>query len=247
MTQQNQSNKNLDLDHFCLLNGLEVISDRDQIHQIAKVLRLKPEDTIIGIWQEKEFLLKIIEICTQSIKLETIEELESSHKELNYYLRVLIPLLKGEKTEWVLQKCTELGVYEFQFVDLERSLKQSINWEHKLQRWQKIVTEAVEQSERVKIPIIKKPINLQDFTIQDNELGIAFIERISDNPTPSLNTQNYKQISLLFGPEGGFTEQEKLLIKQKGFQTISLGARILRAETAIVVGSGLLSCPKEII
>jgi 16S rRNA U1498 N3-methylase RsmE len=78
MTQHNHSNKNLDLDHFCLLNGLDTISDREQIYQIAKVLRLKTEDTIIGIWQEKEFLLKISEITTQSIKLEIIEELESS-------------------------------------------------------------------------------------------------------------------------------------------------------------------------
>ncbi|MDJ0625453.1 MAG: RsmE family RNA methyltransferase [Candidatus Caenarcaniphilales bacterium] len=229
---------------FVLLNGLTEIVDPDQIKQITKVFRLKIGDQIIGICEEKQFLFELSSISRDLISLKNIEEIiPEQSPENNFHLKLLIPLLKNDKTELVLQKCTELGANEFQFIEFDHSVKSANNLSHKLERWQKIILEAVEQSERLKIPFInEKTIKVQDIQLASNETGIVFLERLQNNqksfnenhlnPIPKENTT----LSLIFGPEGGFSEREKNLLIQKGFYAKSLGNRILRSETAIVVG-----------
>jgi len=233
------------------LDGVEEIHSAEQVHQITRVLRLSEGDNIIGIHDQQEFLLTIAEIKSSKITLQTVKKLEPKGTELQFDLKVYIPLLKGEKNEWVLQKCTELGVTEFQFVEFNHSVKQNINWTHKLERWKKIITEAVEQSERVKLPIIKEIIPLSQVSLKENELGISLVERFNEtadakgaSPRADLlfaSNSNINCLSLIFGPEGGFSEAEKIILNQIGFQPKSLGKRILRAETAIVVACGLMS------
>ncbi|MDX1920095.1 MAG: RsmE family RNA methyltransferase [Candidatus Caenarcaniphilales bacterium] len=233
------------------------IEDQEQIHQIKRVLRLNTGDTIIGIFQKQEFLLRIESFEKEKITLSALEVLPKRLVELPFHLRVCLPILKGEKNELVLQKCTELGANEFQFINFDHSVKQNLNWEHKIPRWRKIIREAVEQSERLAEPTIKPAIDFDDLKLQENEVGIAFVERITSSalsPPNPLDRGNSKfngslappvkeagEVTLIFGPEGGFGTREKELLKQKGFQEQSLGARILRAETAIIVGVGLVT------
>ncbi len=228
-----------------ILKNISEITDLKIIHQIITVLRLKENNEIIGLYENKHFLLKLKEISKNLIKLETIKELEENN-ELNFYLKVYIPLLKNDKTEFILQKCTELGVKEFQPVLFERNIKQNINYT----RWQKIIEEAVEQSERSFIPIISQAIHCQDIKIQQDETAIILLERIHPRltPSPERGTQFFvsplsggwgSEISIISGPEGGFTEKEKEILL-KNFKPMSLGSRVLRAETAMIAGVSIL-------
>jgi len=230
------------LQHFYLFDGLQTITNKEQIHQITRVLRLQQGNKLIGIHAEKEFLLEIKTLEKDCIELSTIEELIQKASELPFHLKIYLPLLKGDKNELVLQKCTELGTHEFQFVEFDHSVKQHINWQHKLERWQKIIIEAVEQSERVKLPTVKESIAFENISLMKDESGIAFVERLEEKYKFEETRKSSQKISLIFGPEGGFSAKEKILLKEKGFQNASLGERILRAETAIMAGCSLFGC-----
>jgi 16S rRNA (uracil1498-N3)-methyltransferase len=225
---------------FYLEESLISINKGEQYHQILNVFRLTEGSQIIGIYEGKEFLLEITKINKLQIELKILNEIMAENKELPFPLRVCMPLLKGDKTEWVLQKCTELGVMEFQFIEYSRSVKHSGNFELKTERWQKIIKEAVEQSERVVKPFIKPTIKVSEIELREGERGIIFIERFSK--TTNLQTFNLnKPTCLVFGPEGGFSEEEKNQLLNKKFESISLGPRILRSETAIICGCSLFS------
>ena len=223
---------------FYLANSLNQITDTEQIKQITRVFRLNINDQIIGIYEGKEYLLKIIKLDKACLELETIKEI-ANNKELPFNLRAFLPLLKGEKNDFILQKLTEIGICEFCFVQFEYSVKQISNLEHKVQRWQKIILEAVEQSERTKVPSIQFCESLKQIKLNPLEDGFAFVERLENKILDWDLFKNANSKALIFGPEGGFSPSEKLQIQQKGFINISLGQRILRAETAIILGTGL--------
>ncbi len=223
-----------------ILTDLTEVTSAEQVFQITKVLRLSENSQLVGIKDGREYLLQLKSVSKKIIFLEVLEELPYDPKrELPFCLKIYLPLLKGEKLDWVLQKCTELGAHKFQFVSFEHSVKHNSNFEHKRERWQKIIIEAVEQSERLQVPQILPPIKVEQITLEEAELAFAFIERTSENAGQLRNLQRNK-VSLIFGPEGGFSEAEKDTLALKGFQQVSLGSRILRSETAIIAGTALV-------
>lgn len=231
----------LHIPRFFLGNDLNQITDSEQIRQIIKVFRLKQNNQIIGIHNEKEYLLQIVQIDKSCLKMKVIEE-HINNKELPFNLKVFLPLLKGDKNDFILQKLTEIGVNEFCFIPFEYSVKLSHNLEHKMSRWQKIVLEAAEQSERVTIPSIQFLQSFNEISLQSHERGFAFVERLEKDAGFDGNLlKDHNSKALIFGPEGGFSPAERKQIIQKGFQDVSLGKRILRAETAIILGVGLFS------
>ena len=235
--------KRLDkIPRFVLELGLEEITNSAQIQQIKEVLRLKTKDLIIGIWQNQEHLLKLGEFSKNTIKL-LYQESIGQNNELSFELTVGIPLLKGDKNDLVLQKITELGVQKIQLLEFKHSVKKFVNWQHKKQRWYKIIKEAVEQSERQNLPILYPPINLAQLNLKQEQEGFVFMERIQKTNylIQSLSRSNAKTKYLVFGPEGGFSKEEKSLLLQKNFQALSLGQRILRSETAIIAGTALFT------
>ena len=227
-----------------------LIDDLEQVFQIRKVLRLALGDYIEGLWQNTVFRLKIICLENKQIKFEIIDEI-SQVNHLKTKINLLLPILKNpDKTELILQKGTELGVHEFQFIDFEYSVKQNYNSRKtKYKRWQKIIEEAVEQSERNSIPTLHENIlALKDFkNTKPNCLLLAFIERIDfklliiKEKINELPLKQLDYIQVIFGPEGGFSPSEKDILKQNGFQAYSLGNSILRSETAIISGLSLIN------
>jgi 16S rRNA (uracil1498-N3)-methyltransferase len=245
------------LTRLILRDGLEFIKDQEQIHFLTKVLRLGLQSELVGVFKQTEYLLRIAYLAKEKIKLETIAELEPNSKELNIHLKLYLPILKGDKNELVIQKCTELGTKEFVFVDYEHSVKQLGSWQKKLERFSKITQEAVEQSERVIEPIINSQvISLSELKIADNETPIVFMERsfskdslnLLSNKKPSgfsREDSSNKVLSLFFGPEGGFSQKEKNFFANQVFLPVTLGKRILRAETAIIAGCSLVALLSE--
>jgi 16S rRNA (uracil1498-N3)-methyltransferase len=207
----------------------------EPLRQIGYVLRLKPTDRIIVLDNSGvEFEVEIQRI-TKEQSLGKVISRKPGQGEPNIKITLYQALLKSDKFELVLQKGVELGVTAFVPFTSERcvSRKESAA---KIERWQKIIQEAAEQSERVILPVLRPLISFEEacrsvarpaLMLWEEEKSISLKQTLQNPPF-----KNAAGISLFIGPEGGFPESEKELAIQNGIAVASLGKRILRAETA---------------
>ncbi len=175
----------------------------------------------------KSFKAKIVD----SQHLLITEEEKFSREDI-FSIFLCQALLKGQKMELILQKATELGVKEiFPVISRNCVVKKT----EKMERWQKIVKEASEQSGRSVIPKIHQ-LESFDSLIKRVKNGIIFWEKNGKPLNEALKELRIDEPIFLFvGPEGGFTVEEIKIADERGLQIASLGQRILRAETAAIV------------
>jgi 16S rRNA (uracil1498-N3)-methyltransferase len=226
------------------LLGDRVILPADIAHQIRNVLRLRAGSAIVVLdnsGAEYEVLLR--QVDKQQVVGEAVAK-RPSPNEPSVQLTLYQALMKRDKFEWVLQKGTEIGVSQFVPLVTQRSLVQDIDIkEGKLYRWQKIITEAAEQSRRGRIPTFQPPQTLgQALAGNPSQLGlIAWEEAEALTLRKALaGLERPSHISLFIGPEGGFAREEIEAAQAAGLLPITLGKRILRAETAALVASALV-------
>ncbi len=221
--------------------GEKVALSKETSHQIIKVLRLEPKDEIIILDNTGlEYQVKIDQ--TNSGVVEgTILETRENEAEPSLKISLYQALLPREKFEFVLQKGTEVGVNQFIPVQTVHSLPSKDLSANKLERWQAITKEAAEQSQRGIIPKVEAALNFKEAINQATQNGAVLIawEKEDHNLPQILNTK-YNIPSVFVGPEGGFTEEEIEYAKSKGAETIGLGKRILRSETAGITIPALL-------
>jgi 16S rRNA (uracil1498-N3)-methyltransferase len=156
--------------------------------------------------------------------------------------------LSRDKFELVLQKCTEVGVTSFVPVITERSLvRETAIKPEKFSRWQRIITEAAEQSHRGRIPDLSPPVGFKEVlpNLRNFDLAIIGWELAEDTvglreALHSSKANFPRTIALLIGPEGGFSDKEVVAAKENGAIPVTLGQRILRTETAAIVASALV-------
>lgn len=226
----------------------QVIITDSIAHQIRNVLRMRKGDHIIVLdnqgWEYKVILTHV----ERDQVVATIKGRRVIMAEPNIQITLYQGIMKKRDTfEWVLQKCTEVGVTRFVPLMSQRSLIQTptaikLN---KIERWQKIIKEAAEQSGRGLIPRLLPPVTLKDAmrALPEDDLTIigwagaiemSIRETIRRNPSPK------HSISLFIGPEGGFADGEVAYSRACGAIPVTLGKRILRAETAALVASSLV-------
>jgi 16S rRNA (uracil1498-N3)-methyltransferase len=160
-------------------------------------------------------------------------------------LTLLLCLTQREKFEWMLQKCTEVGVTAFVPVISSRSLVQSSREvDGKIERWQRILREAAEQSHRGIVPVLRPPMRfeeaVQSVEWQNDCRLIPWEEENSLDIRTALENNTAQNVTMIVGPEGGFSEGEVRIAQKAGFVSVSLGPRILRMETAAVVAAALV-------
>ena len=149
-------------------------------------------------------------------------------------------LLKGEKMNWIVQKATELGVAQIVPLLSERVISRPTPTQAERQqaRWQRIALEAAQQAERWEVPPINKVSTFTSLTTSplSTECNFLLTEREKGNPliTVPFPLQGKHSLTLIVGPEGGWTQSELANARQAGFQNITLGTRILRSETAAI-------------
>ena len=160
-----------------------------------------------------------------------------SDSELPSDVTLFFALAKGDKIEFVIQKATELGVKRIVLLKTERSVVKfdDKSIEHKLERFNKIAKEASEQSHRVVIPEIVGPVDIRKIPSEYlSDINLLAYEKEAGSTVNSFERlEKGKSVSIMIGPEGGFSKEEVLLLQDK-FALISLGKRILRTETAAV-------------
>ena len=215
---------------------LPTVTITDEYYNYFKnVLRLKKSDAIVlfNNIDGFEYNSKIINITNKAIELNIIN-ITKVDNENNYSINLYQSLIKTENFELVIQKATELGVNNIypiitDYTNLKFDFK---NIEKKLDRWQKIATCASEQSRRVFVPKMHPPIELKTFEIPENRLNITLCPYAINKPSLSDKLKSANDLNIFIGPEGGFSNTEMTLFKNNNFETINLGKRILKAETA---------------
>ncbi len=201
------------------------LSNEDFYH-IFTVMRMSINDLIEVVYDEQLYIGKI----SSHDRVEIVELIDE--KEVKTKISLIIPILKEQKMDFILQKATELGVSEIIPYNAVRSvIKINGKEKKKSERWQKICKEASEQSKRLTVPTVCDILSLKDIVSLDGEKYICSTlekERLLKNVFP-LNDNG--SIFFIFGPEGGFDSKEENFLIENGFLPISLGDNILRAET----------------
>lgn len=202
----------------------------ENFHHLKHVLRMEEQEIFQVVYQDG-----IFNCCFQQEQLCLLEKIEESH-ESSVKLALCFGILKGSKNEEILQHCTEVGVEEFYPLMMERSVADiSKKSEQKIQRWQKIVEAAAKQSKRDCIPTVHPPRSLQQL-LEDKDMTylVAYEEEETDTFW-DIAQRLPEKVGLIIGPEGGFSKKELELLSSA--QKITLGKRILRAQTAAIVSS----------
>jgi 16S rRNA (uracil1498-N3)-methyltransferase len=145
-------------------------------------------------------------------------------------------LSRGDRMDYTLQKAVELGVKTILPLLTQRSVTdlQDARVAKRLQHWQKIIIGACEQSGRNQVPRILQPIALTNWLKNDHPRGLKLVLDPRADQRLQRITPSSQELTLLIGPEGGFTPDELQLAQTKGFLPAQLGPRILRTETAAV-------------
>jgi 16S rRNA (uracil1498-N3)-methyltransferase len=218
------------------------IIQEDDYHHIVRVMRMNVGDKIYCVNNDQQVAQCSIENIFENEVTAKVVQWVEGEIELPVSVSIVSGLPKGDKLEWIIQKGTELGAYEFIPFIAARSV---VKWDEKkgakkLIRWNKIAKEAAEQSHRTMIPEVSTPISMKELIKRSNSYDVKIIayeeeakEGESAMLTKKLQSMTKGQTILaLFGPEGGLSESEVNLLKEQDFVTCGLGPRILRTETA---------------
>lgn len=214
----------------------KIYLNEEQSRHITKSLRMKKGDMLtVCTGDGNDYGCIIDDINKDGARLAVCYK-QASDSEADIKVSLYQGVPKGDKFEDIIQKCTELGVYEIIPVLTKRcvSRPQEKQAEKKRQRYARIALEAAQQSGRGIVPEIKKMTELKTAVSQcEAEIKIVFYEG-GGEPLSALIKKGAKSAAVFIGPEGGFEKEEVELLKQNGAVAATLGKRILRTQTAPV-------------
>lgn len=218
--------------------GMAIIRGRDAEH--VRVLRLRPgEDMTICDGEGTDYKCRLVRAEKEEAEVEVLEVVKCP-AEPTVKVTILCGLPKGDKTDYIIQKCVEAGAYEIVFFDSDRCVAKPDKPEKKLERWNRISEEAAKQSGRGIIPQVKWAGEYAEALNIANQCELKLFmyetgEREAMDAVINANT-GVSTAAIVTGPEGGFAPFEAELAKIVGLHICSMGERILRCETAPVVG-----------
>ena len=216
-----------------------VTLESDEARHLRDVLRLKPGDEVyVFDGLGREFRCTVVQTTRDAAELRIETEVGPAKPESQLQLNLGVALLKGEKFDLVVQKATELGVNKVtplitRYADIH--LRDGADAAKRVARWQRIALEAAKQSGRAFVPQISLPVAFGSF--EADGWAVMFSERGGDSvkTVPSSNT-----ITAIVGSEGGWSDEEIESARARDFHVITLGGRVLRAETAAITVAVLL-------
>jgi 16S rRNA (uracil1498-N3)-methyltransferase len=220
-----------------------VMLGNEEARHLRDVLRLKVGDEVyVFDGLGREFRCAVLTTKRDSAELRLEAEVEPAKPESQLSLNLGLALLKGEKFDLVVQKATELGVTKItplttRYADIH--LRDAIDAAKRVARWQRIALEAAKQSGRAFVPEVRLPV-VFEIALAVEGLGIMFSER-GGAGFDSLSMQTApSSVTALVGSEGGWSDEEIELARARNFQVVTLGGRVLRAETAAITATVLL-------
>ncbi|MFO0707282.1 MAG: 16S rRNA (uracil(1498)-N(3))-methyltransferase [Nitrospira sp.] len=216
------------------------------VSHLRDSLRIEVGETLwFGDGQGTRYRAAITDISKRSVSARILETIREPAR---HTPRVILgqSLLKGEKMDWVVQKATELGVDELVPIESRHSVVQlkADRVDHQLARWQRIAFEAAQQSEQWRVPTIALPQSLHQFLAGHTtcRTNLILAERRDGRSlqTVALPSSADDGVTIVIGPEGGWSQDELMHADQAGMNSITLGPMILRAETAAITALAIV-------
>lgn len=219
--------------------GADISLSSEHAHYLKNVLRCQTGDMIrVFNGKDGEWAYSITELSKKAGQCKTEQHLREQTVSGAPIILYFAPVKKAQ-TDFIVQKATELGVDEICPVISQHSNSQNV----RIDRWHNIAIEAAEQSERLSIPGIANVTGLKTALANFPENGCLYVglERMEGDTKPPNTVKQDEPIGLIIGPEGGFSDGEIEYFKGLDRVTpMSFGENILRAETAVVAGLGIL-------
>jgi len=210
-----------------LSDNLNSNLDKSQSHYISKVMRIKEGESFSLFNDSGEWEAKINEIKKGIVNFIIVKKLKNS--ENNSEIWLAFTPIKLNYLNFMIQKATELGVTKFIPILSERTMVRDLNSE----RLNKVIIEASEQSNRIKLPKLEKLVKFKDFIKLYKDTDIVFGDLNSSNDQIKINKDS--PVCILIGPEGDFSENErKEILDLKNVKSLKINKNILRAETAAI-------------
>ena len=210
-----------------LSDNLNSNLDKSQSHYISKVMRIKEGESFSLFNDNGEWEAKINEIKKGIVNFIIVKKLKNS--ENNSEIWLAFTPIKLNYLNFMIQKATELGVTKFIPILSERTMVRDLNSE----RLNKVIIEASEQSNRIKLPKLEKLVKFKDFIKLYKDTNIVFGDLNSSNDQIKINKDS--PVCILIGPEGDFSENErKEILDLKNVKSLKINKNILRAETAAI-------------
>lgn len=221
--------------------GMAELAGPDAEH-LVRVLRVK-RGQIFEICDNRKLYLAEVETVRKSLVGFRITE-ELTPAPARVQISLFAALIKFDRFEWLIEKATELGVSSiqpFEAARTERGLAQaSIK---RLPRWRKIALEASQQSRRAHLPVIEPALSFEEAIRTEADRALLLDELPDSSPVLAALPAERKpedRVALLLGPEGGWTNEERAEAHKRGWISCSLGATVLRAETATVAALAII-------
>jgi 16S rRNA (uracil1498-N3)-methyltransferase len=212
-------------------------------HQIRNVFHMNPGDRVIVLDDTGWEYQVTLQLVSRTAVVGEVELRSQTDSQPGTDLTLFAALLKKDNFEWVLQKCTELGIGTIVPMITKRTIMAPPS-EKKLERWHRIILEAAEQCGRARLPQLENPIEMSQVLprLSEYDRTLLFWTGAGRKDLNQLlgGVDDSSSIACLVGPEGGFTEEEAEQAQLAGALQVSLGPRILRAETAAVVVTALV-------
>jgi len=211
-------------------------------HHLTRVLRIEKGQKY-EIFDNREVWLAEVDAAQRDlVTFRALERLDAPEPPVHTALYVA--LIRFERIELLVEKATELGVGSIVFFAAKRSEKGLDRAASKrMERWRRIAREASEQSRRVRLPEIAGPIAFQEAL--DAAEGLRLLLDESPDPRPLLAALPADRVSVLVGPEGGWTDRERTLAQESGWRSVSLGSSILRTETAAIAALAVIQATSQ--
>ena len=208
-----------------------------QSHYLSKVMRIKIGENFSLFNKKGEWLAKIEQISNGIVEFSISKQLRKSESSKEIWLA--FSPIKSNYFSFMIQKATELGITKFIPIIFERSVVRKIN----IDRLNKIIIEASEQSNRINIPLLERPQNLDEFLSNNiKKINLIFTDLNSKNKKLEVNKLDNKPLCIIVGPEGDFSEKEKDQISNfKEVKSIKINENILRSETAAISAISIIN------
>ena len=214
--------------------GSRIELDDDAAHYVRSVLRLKQDQSIVLFnGRGGEYLSRFSEVSRKNVRVE-IEAYSDRTVESPLSVTLGLGISRGDRMDWAVQKAVELGVTQMTPLITERCVAK-LNEDKKqqrLQHWQHIVQHAAEQSGRTYLPLMSDIAELSVWISRQQGVRV-FLDPHAEHTFADLQPE-HQHITLLSGPEGGFSDHERQIAKLADFTPVRMGARILRTETAVL-------------
>jgi 16S rRNA (uracil1498-N3)-methyltransferase len=205
----------------------------DQALHLAKVLRAEPGQIFDVVANGFLHRAEVLRVGESEVVFTLHEELEA---DAALPVHLLMAVFKFDHMEWGIEKATELGVSRITPVIARRTEKHLAQAATKrVERWRRIVREAAQQSRRSDVPAVDDPVTLKS-ALEGTDAGrkLLLAETEQENSLRAALVDGVQSVALAIGPEGGWTAEEMKLFEAAGWKSVTLGPRILRAETAAI-------------